>query len=46
MNSMTDYRFDSEVEMRFSSSPSVFLHRSSWYMTLSKHCLTSGFSML
>lgn len=43
---MHDCKLDSELEMRFSSRPNVFLHKSSWYMTLSKHCLTSGFSML
>lgn len=46
MNSIHDCKLDSEFEMRFSRRPKVFLHRSSWYMTLSKHCFTSGFSML
>lgn len=46
MKSITAVMLDSFVEMRFSSRPSVFLHRSSWYMILSRQVFTSGRSML
>ena len=46
MNSITPWRLDSLLEIRRSRRPSVFLHRSNWYMTLSRQVFTSGLSML